>query len=107
MSNWSHITADELLPQLEQFSVVDIRDLNSFEQGHIPGAFHLTNDNVYQYIHDHDFTTPLVVVCYVGNSSRGAAEVLANSGFENVHSLDGGMAFWRTAHPDVIAFAEN
>ena len=107
MSNWTHITADELLPNITEWNIVDIRDVNAFGQGHIPGAFHLTNDNVYDYIHEHDFSTPLVVVCYVGNSSRGAAEVLSNSGFENVYSLDGGMSFWRAAHPDVIAFQDD
>jgi thiosulfate sulfurtransferase len=107
MSNWTGITADELLPHIKEWNIVDIRDPVAFEQGHIPGAFHLTNDNVYQYIHDHDFTTPIVAVCYVGNSSRGAAEVLANAGFETVYSLEGGMAFWRTAHPDVLDFSEN
>lgn len=107
MSNWTTINVDNLLPHIEEWNVVDIRDINAFSQGHIPGAFHLTNDNVYQYIHDHDFSTPLVVVCYVGNSSRGAAEVLSNAGFETVYSLEGGMSYWRTAFPDKLEFSEN
>ena len=106
MSNWSGITADDLLPHIEDWNIVDSRAPNAYGQGHIPGAFHLTNDNVYQYIHDHDFTTPIVVVCYVGNSSRGAAEVLANAGFETVYSLEGGMSFWSTAHPDKLDFVD-
>jgi len=107
MSNWTSITADALQPNVSEWNIVDIRDANSFAQGHIPGAFNLTNDNVYQYIHEHDFSTPLVVVCYVGNSSRGAAEVLSNAGFENVYSLEGGMSFWRNAQPELLAYPES
>ena len=107
MSNWSGITADELLPHIDEWNIVDIRDPGSFEQGHIPGAVHLTNDNVNQYVEEQDFNKPLVVVCYVGNSSRGAAEALSNAGFQTVYSLEGGMSFWSTAHPEKIAFTDS
>ena len=107
MSDWDHISAEELLPNYKEWNIVDIRDGNAYDSGHIPGAVHLTNDNVNQFITDNDFSTPLVVVCYVGNSSRGAASVLANAGFEEVYSLDGGMNFWQSAHPDDLAFSES
>ena len=100
MSDWDHITIDEFYSHRSDWNVVDIRDANSYQQGHIPGAVHLSNENVQQYIDTQDFEKPLVVVCYVGNSSQGAAQVLANSGFENVFSLDGGMTLWQSLYPD-------
>ena len=107
MSNWQEITVDELLPSYKEWNIVDIRDNNAYQQGHIPGAFHLTNDNVHQFINDSDFEKPLVVVCYAGHSSRGAAEVLSNAGFETVYSLEGGMNFWQSAYPNDMDFSES
>jgi len=50
----------------------------------------------------HDFEKPLVAICYVGNSSRGAAELLRKAGFEKVYSLDGGMTLWQTQYPELV-----
>ncbi len=107
MSEWQSITIEELVPHYKQWNLVDIRDESSFDNGHIPGAVHLNNDNLNDYISETDRTTPLVVVCYVGNSSRGAAQVLANAGFETVYSLDGGMNLWQSLQPDAIEYTED
>ncbi|RUO23393.1 thiosulfate sulfurtransferase GlpE [Aliidiomarina iranensis] len=82
--------------------VVDIRDGNSFANGHIPGAIQLHNENLPQFIAAADFSKPLVVVCYHGNSSQGAGRYLAEQGFEHVFSLDGGMATWAVQYPDKV-----
>ena len=104
MNNWKHISVNELEQCRNESQLVDIRDMNSFNQGHIPGAINLNNDNLQNFITENEFEKPLVVVCYVGNSSQGAAEFLSSSGFETVYSLDGGMALWRTQYPELIAF---
>ena len=39
-----------------------------------------------------DRSAPLLVYCYHGNNSMGAAEYFANNGFTSVFSLDGGYA---------------
>jgi len=99
---WQNLTVLELGDNWQQWQLVDIRDQNSYQMGHIPGAINLNNDNLQQFIDDADFDKPLVVVCYVGNSSKGAAEILYNAGFETVYSLDGGMALWRTQYPEIL-----
>lgn len=101
--NWQHLTITELLEHREEWNIVDIRDENSFTQGHIPGACNLNNDNIQQYIDEHEFEIPLVVVCYVGNSSKGAADMLARAGFDTVYSLDGGMNLWAMTQPDLLS----
>lgn len=80
-------------------TVVDIRDALSFQAGHIPGSLHLTNDNVAAFLRDTDHARPLVVACYHGNSSLSAAAFLAEQGFAEVYSLDGGVEGWRFNHP--------
>lgn len=100
---WQHLTVNDLVENKDEWNIVDIRDGNSYAQGHIPGAINLNNNNLQQYIDEHEFETPLVVVCYVGNSSKGAAEMLAGAGFDTVYSLDGGMNLWSRMQPDMIS----
>ncbi|RLA03871.1 MAG: thiosulfate sulfurtransferase GlpE [Gammaproteobacteria bacterium] len=102
MNNWLSLSITELHENLDKWLLVDIRDPRSFEQGHIPGAINLNNNNLQSYIDENDFETPIVVVCYVGNSSQGAADLLSSVGFQTVYSLSGGMSMWRTQYPDKV-----
>lgn len=74
--------------------VVDIRDAHSFASGAIPGALQLNGDNVEEFIQSSDQSKPLIVCCYHGNSSQGAAQFFAQRGFEQTFSLDGGYEAW-------------
>ncbi|KZY87250.1 hypothetical protein A3743_15055 [Oleiphilus sp. HI0072] len=76
-------------------SLVDIRDPASFASVNIEGSVHISNDNVQQYLSDMDKEKPLIVVCYHGNSSQGAAEFFASQGCREVYSLDGGFVEWQ------------
>jgi len=84
--------------------VVDIRDANSYAQGHVPGSINLNNDNIQEFVDNNKFEQPIVVVCYSGHSSIGAVGVLINVGFEDVSSLEGGMGAWRLQHPNEVEF---
>ena len=102
MSDFQRISVAQAIQLLEQQAViVDIRDEQSFAQGHIAGAIHLTNTSLGQFMREHDFEQPVVVVCYHGNSSQGAAQYLAQQGFETVFSMDGGFEAWRQQLPFV------
>ena len=61
-------------------ALVDIRDPQSFEAGHTPGAFHLTNATLSAFMQQNDFERPVMVMCYHGNSSRSAAQYLLHQG---------------------------
>lgn len=93
------VQARDLL-EANRATLVDIRDPQSFAAGHIRGALHLDNDKVKQFISEQDKTRPLVVCCYHGMSSQQAAQFLADQGFQEVYSLDGGFEFWKSCHPD-------
>lgn len=80
----------------------DIRDQRSFALGHIPGSIQLTNSNLAQFIDSLDENAELVVVCYHGNSSQGAAQYLAEQGIEPVSSLDGGFTAWGQQFPEAV-----
>jgi len=82
--------------------LVDIRDPQSFEKAHIRGSFHLTNGSLNQFVEDSDYDQPVLVLCYHGNSSKGAAQYLINQGFDQVYSVDGGFDAWYARFPDQV-----
>ncbi len=83
-------------------NLADIRDPDSFAQGHIAGATHLTNTNIQDFIEEQDPDQPLVVYCYHGNSSQPAAQFLYEKGFDEVYSMDGGFEAWRQHYPETL-----
>ena len=74
--------------------IVDIRDSASFQSGHIPGAVHLSDDTVEQFVSSAGKENPLVVYCYHGISSQGAAAYFSEQGFKEVSSMIGGFEAW-------------
>ena len=83
---------------LRQCLFVDIRDPGSYGAAHIPGALHLSDGNVQEFIQNTDKNTEVVVYCYHGNSSLGAAAYFIESGFKNVASMSGGFEAWRQVY---------
>jgi thiosulfate sulfurtransferase len=74
--------------------VVDIRDPQSFAAGAIPGAVHLSVGMIDNFLATHDVACPLIVCCYHGNNSQGAAHFFSEKGIEKAYSLDGGYEAW-------------
>ncbi|MBT3594829.1 MAG: thiosulfate sulfurtransferase GlpE [Verrucomicrobia bacterium] len=93
---FKEISAQKAQEMVEEDSanVVDIRDPGSYAAGHIPNAVSLNDGNVKEYIESADKEKPLIVCCYHGNSSRGAAEYLSQNGFKEVYSMTGGFEAW-------------
>lgn len=84
----------QTLMKEQPITLIDIRDQASYLAGHIDGALHIGNHNVERFLADTDRTIPLVVCCYHGNSSQGAADYFSQQGFEECYSLDGGFSAW-------------
>ncbi|WP_213992972.1 thiosulfate sulfurtransferase GlpE [Sodalis sp. dw_96] len=91
--------------QLGEAELVDIRDPQSYAAGHTPGAFHLTNDTLGAFLQQTDPDRPVMVMCYHGNSSKGAAQYLLQQGFKAAYSIDGGFEAWRNAFPEDVSAA--
>lgn len=77
---------------------VDIRDPGSYGQAHIPGAIHLSDGNVQEFLQNTAKDQNVVVYCYHGNSSMGATAFLIENGFTNVASMSGGFEAWRPVY---------
>lgn len=89
------------LMETRQAQVVDVRDRQSYEAGHIPGALSVDESNVGQFLAAADPARPLIVCCYHGNMSQGAADYFNRNGIEETYSLDGGYEAWRNQAADV------
>ena len=77
---------------------VDIRDPGSYRQAHIPGAMHLNDGNIQEFLRDTAKDQAVVVYCYHGNSSLSATAFLIENGFKNVASMSGGFEAWRPVY---------
>jgi molybdopterin/thiamine biosynthesis adenylyltransferase/rhodanese-related sulfurtransferase len=77
--------------------VVDVREQDEWDEGHIPGAVHIPRGHLESRIERlaPDAGRPIVVYCSVGNRSLFAAKTLAELGYEDVVSLAGGFTDWK------------
>ncbi|WP_261816256.1 thiosulfate sulfurtransferase GlpE [Vibrio gallicus] len=83
------------LQQQNNGLLVDIRDPQSFALAHPKDAFHLTDSSLVGFMQQAEFEQPVLVMCYHGISSVGAAQYLLNQGFEQVYSVEGGFEAWQ------------
>ena len=72
--------------------LADIRDGQSYTQAHIPDAIHLTDDNLDEFKKNTGLDQTIIIYCYHGNNSLGAAQYFDNMGYRNVYSLNGGFS---------------
>ncbi|MEM9170228.1 MAG: rhodanese-like domain-containing protein, partial [Pseudomonadota bacterium] len=81
----------------------DVRERDSFEDGHVPGARHLPRGLLELKVNEAfpDPTVRIVTYCDFGRISTLAAATLRRMGFQRVSALDGGMIDWRERGFDV------
>lgn len=105
MDHFLHIdvNAAQAMMEQKQAHLVDIRDPQSFQLSHAKNAYHLTNQSMVQFMEQAEFDQPVLVMCYHGISSQGAAQYLVNQGFEEVYSVDGGFEAWHRANLPIEA----
>jgi len=79
--------------------VLDVRERDAYEAGHVPGARLLPRVQLELRVDRElpDPTRPIVTCCELGLVSTLAASTLRDMGFRHVIALDGGMAAWREA----------
>jgi sulfur-carrier protein adenylyltransferase/sulfurtransferase len=80
-------------------AVIDVREDSEWEQGHLPGALHISKSYVEQQIEAAvpDRDAPVVLYCAGGVRSLFAAQTLEQLGYTNVASMLGGFQAWKSA----------
>jgi rhodanese-related sulfurtransferase len=79
--------------------VLDVRERDAYEDGHIPGASHLPRGQLELRVNDElkDPTRRIVVCCEFGRISILATATLRSMGYSGAVALDGGLKAWREA----------
>lgn len=77
--------------------VLDVRERDAFDAGHIPSAKHLPRGQLELRVNEElpDPTVRIVTYCEVGKISTLAAATLRRMGFTRAVALDGGMKAWK------------
>lgn len=79
--------------------IADVRDIDSYNEGHIHGAVHLSMPTLQDFCESADKSQPILVYCYHGITSQSVAQHLIEQGFVQVFSLVGGFETWKEHHP--------
>jgi glyoxylase-like metal-dependent hydrolase (beta-lactamase superfamily II)/rhodanese-related sulfurtransferase len=79
--------------------VLDVRERDAYESGHIPGALHLPRGQLELRVNDElkDPTRRILVCCEFGRISTLATATLRSMGYSGAVALDGGLKAWREA----------
>ena len=77
--------------------VLDLREKDQFEAGHVPGARHLPRGQLELRVNSElpDPTVRILTYCEFGKISTLAAATLRELGYGRAVALDGGMQAWR------------
>jgi thiosulfate sulfurtransferase len=76
-------------------TIGDVRDADSFSVACIENAIHVAHETMDEFLAVTDKNKPLLLYCYHGNSSQGAANYFSERGFVEIYSMDGGFEAWR------------
>lgn len=73
--------------------LLDVREKNEWDAGHIDGAMHIPMNEIPERIDDIALDTPVIAVCRSGARSGKVTEWLRQKGYD-VENLEGGMQAW-------------
>lgn len=84
----------------EKAVVVDVCGPDEFAAGHVTGAKNVPLPELEAKLAGvvKNKNLPLVLVCASGMRSKRAVSIAKKLGYENAHSLTGGMGAWRSAN---------
>lgn len=99
--NITEISPEDAAAKLQnkEAVIVDVRETDEWEEGHIPHAIHLSRGTIELGIEEKvpDPSATVILHCGGGGRSALAAESLQKMGYKNVRSMAGGFKAWQAA----------
>jgi len=85
-------------------TLIDVREGSEWEQGHLPGAIHVSKGYIESAIETEvpERDAPVILYCAGGIRSLFAGQTLAAMGYTNVSSMSGGFHAWKGAGLDFV-----
>jgi hydroxyacylglutathione hydrolase len=95
------ITVSELAERRDGLQLLDVRERDEYEAGHIPGSLHVPYHDLHELPEGLDADRPVAVICASGQRAAVGASLLQRHGAREVlHVVDGGVPRWRReGHP--------
>ena len=96
--SYTQITQEEALRMMEEekdIIILDVRTSEEFNEGHIPGAINIPNEDIVDKRPQElaDLEQVILIYCRSGNRSKEAAEKLVKMGYKSVYEF-GGINTW-------------
>ena len=87
--------AKEIIDSSEDYIILDVREQDEYDSGHIPGALLIPNTEIEARAEDAltDKEQLILVYCRSGRRSKLAAEILVELGYTNIREF-GGIIDW-------------
>jgi glyoxylase-like metal-dependent hydrolase (beta-lactamase superfamily II)/rhodanese-related sulfurtransferase len=90
------IDVERLHARVDSVQVLDVREQNEWDAGHIPGSVHVPYHDLHDLPDAIDPARPVAAICSSGQRSALAASLVARTGARHViHVADGGVGTWR------------
>ncbi|MFC0557739.1 rhodanese-like domain-containing protein [Halalkalibacter alkalisediminis] len=83
-----------LKSEVEKPIIIDVRELEEYEEAHIPGLPLIPMGTIPTVIDQLDKDQSYLFVCRSGGRSQNVAMYLKNQGFKDVTNYNGGMLAW-------------
>lgn len=88
-------------PLPEELTVLDVREDDEWEAGHLDGATHLPLAELPARVDEFSESRQVLVYCKSGGRSARATALLRNAGID-AFNLDGGVIAWARAGRDLV-----
>lgn len=85
----------EMMANNSNLCLIDVRELDEWQEFHIAGALHIPKDNIASIASQiPNKNHSIYLHCKGGVRSLFAAQVLMDLGYQEVYSVDGGIIDW-------------
>jgi rhodanese-related sulfurtransferase len=99
--NIAEISPEDAAQKLQNAEavVIDVREKDEYDEGHIPHAINLSRGTIELDIEEKVPDPNAMIICHCGGGGRSAlaAESLQKMGYKNVRSMAGGLRAWKAA----------
>ncbi len=96
------ITADELSKSFRSVLVIDVREINEYESGHVPGAVNIPLSGFAQRLGEVSKTQAVFMICRSGARSMQACEFCVDEGYENIVNISDGTIGWINRGHEIV-----
>lgn len=94
LSNVPEVSLDDLARRSADSMLLDVREPEEFERGHVPGAVNIPQAELAGRLNELPADEPIYTICQAGYRSIRAAQFLAQVGYTRVASVAGGTDDW-------------